>query len=266
MTSLGNTHRTQSTAAAAKEKEEEEEPDPPRNFTLAQLKKFYDGSLEEPSKRPALQNRPPTRKPVYMSVAGTVFDVSEGRNFYGQEGPYAIMAGRECGVALAKMSLDESDLDNWDGLEKLNFGERTELQGWLDKFQHYRPYPVKGKCIPPAKMPDPDRVITMEELAQNNGTGPVPEGYASPPIYVGAGTKVFDMSFGGESFYGPGGPYHKFAGHNVTRALALMSLDEADINNPDITGITEKQEKTMNDWITTFEERKMYPIVGRLGI
>lgn len=69
------------------EEEEEEEEEPPRNFTLEQLKKF-DGKED---------------RPVYLSLKGTVFDVSRGKQFYGPGGPYEVFAGRECGVALAKM-------------------------------------------------------------------------------------------------------------------------------------------------------------------
>lgn len=58
------------------DKGEEEEPDPPRNFTAAQLLAFHgrnkDGAADEDV-------------PVYLSVGGTVFDVSTARHFYGPE-------------------------------------------------------------------------------------------------------------------------------------------------------------------------------------
>ena len=173
-------------------------------------------------------------------------------------------AGRECGVALAKMSFDEDLLDDLEGCSNLEFGERTELEGWIEKFTYYRPYPIMGRLIPDKLMPDPDHIVTKEELERNNGSAKAPEGYGTAPIYIGAGDMVFDMSFGGVMFYGPGGPYGKFAGKDVSRALALMSLDEADIENTSIEGLTEKQISTMNDWIKTFRERKNYPVVGKL--
>lgn len=43
-----------------------------------------------------------------------------------------------------------------------------------------------------------------------------------------------------------------------------MSLDEADLENTSTADCTEKQIKTMNDWIKTFSERKGYPVVGKL--
>jgi predicted heme/steroid binding protein len=62
-----------SSSTAAKV-ELEEENDPPRNFTLKQLL-YFDGTKDPSGKED---------KPVYISVAGTVFDMSEGREFYGK--------------------------------------------------------------------------------------------------------------------------------------------------------------------------------------
>jgi membrane-associated progesterone receptor component len=162
------------------------------------------------------------------------------------------------------MSFDTEFLDDLDGCTtKLNFGERTELDNWISKFRDYRNYPIVGKLI--VALPDPTRVWTADELRRHDGSATdLPEGYASGPIYIGADDKVFDMSFGGVSFYGPGGPYHKFAGRDASRALALMSLDEKDLENPSVDDCTEKQLNTMQEWIKTFEQRKMYPVVGRL--
>ena len=60
-------------SVSAGKNEEEEEEDKPRNFTAKQLLNF-DGSKDEKSGED---------KPVYLSVNGIVFDVSDGRNFYG---------------------------------------------------------------------------------------------------------------------------------------------------------------------------------------
>lgn len=175
--------------------EEEKEVDPPRNFTSKQLA-YFDGTKDEKSGED---------KPVYLSVSGTVFDVSEGRNFYGPDGPYADFAGRECGVALAKMSFDKEHLDDLAGCNKLNFGEKNELDGWIEKFTYYRNYPIKGKLIATDDLKVLEsRVLTGEDLSKHTGDDGevVPEGYASTPIYIGAGDKVFDASFGGAEFYG----------------------------------------------------------------
>lgn len=166
-------------------------------------------------------------------------------------------------MALAKMSFDDEHLDDLKGCTSLNFGEKNELDNWISKFRDYRCYPVLGRLV--VDLPDPDRIVSMEELNKHNGNGDVPDGYATAPIYIGAGDKVFDVSFGGVTFYGPMGPYSKFAGRNASRALALMSLNDADLENTLIDDCTEKQIKTMNDWIKTFDVRKGYPVVGTLA-
>jgi len=129
-------------------------------------------------------------------------------------GPYEQFAGRECGVALATMSFDESLLDNVEACEELGVGDKAELENWKEKFEHYRCYPIMGRLVPDAKLPSSDRVITAEELSKFNGlSDEVPtgeyEGYARTPILVGALDKVFDCSFGGVPMYGKDGPYSK---------------------------------------------------------
>lgn len=234
-----------------KEAEEEEEPDPPRNFTVGQLA-YFDGKKDKDG----------DDKPVYLSLNGIVFDVSEGRNFYGPEGPYELFAGHECGVALAKMSFDTEFLDNLDAVDDLKHGEKMELENWIDKFTHYRCYPVMGRLI--TKLPSSDRILSKEDLALHTGTEEKPENYGTAPIYVGAGDQVFDVSFGGVMFYGPGCSYHRFAGKDASRALAKMSFDPADTETADVSDLTDKQRETLQDWIKTFGERKSYPVVGRL--
>lgn len=53
--------------------------EPVRNFTAKQLR-YFDGTIDEKTQEP---------KRVYLSVSGSVFDVSSGRHFYGPDGPYA---------------------------------------------------------------------------------------------------------------------------------------------------------------------------------
>jgi len=230
-------------------KEENDAWDPPRNFTITQLRKF-NGVGDSP---------------LYLSVNGTVFDVSQAKDFYGPGGPYECFAGRECGAALAKMSFDETYLDDLDVCKTLNHGEKCELENWIEKFRDYRCYPVVGKLVPNHKLPSPDRIVSPEELSQNDGTSTeMPEGYAAVPIYVGAGGKVFDVSFGGIAFYGPGAGYNCFAGKNASRALAKMSFDPADTINTDTSDLSDQEKKVLADWVKTFEERKCYPCVGKL--
>ena len=239
-----------------KDDDEEEEPDPPRNFTAEQLKAF-DGTKDEKTGED---------RPVYLSVNGKVFDVTDGKDFYGPEGPYANFAGRECGVALAKMSFDTEHLDDLEGCNNLSPSEKNELEGWIEKFTYYRPYPIKGRLISDSKLDAlKDRVLSKEELAKYDGhSEEVPDGYATAPIYLGAGDKVYDVSFGGVGFYGAKGGYNRFAGKDASRALAKMSFEPEDIENTSVEDLEEKNIKILDDWIKTFADKKKYPIVGKL--
>lgn len=58
-----------------------------------------------------------------------------------------------------------------------------------------------------------------------------------------------------------GGPYHCFAGKEVSRALALFSLAEEDCNG-DLSGLDEDQLGHLDEWIAKFN--RQYPIVGRI--
>lgn len=240
-----------------KDEEEEDEPDPPRNFTAEQLR-YFDGTKDE---------KTGDDKPVYLSVNGQVFDVSDGRDFYGPDGPYSNFAGHECGVALAKMSFDTEHLDDLEGCNNLSASEKTELEGWIEKFTYYRPYPIKGRLVPDSKLePLKDRVLTKEDIAKYDGSSEeIPDGYATAPIYLGAGVKIYDVSFGGVGFYGPKGGYNRFAGKDASRALAKMSFEPEDIENTNVDDLEEKQKKVLSDWIKTFGEKKKYPVVGKFN-
>jgi membrane-associated progesterone receptor component len=249
-----------------------------RDFTLEQLATFngtQKGGFGEPA-----------TPPVYISVKGNVYDCTEGP--YGPGESYHMFAGREASRAFAKFSFDDKNLSCTD-LSDLGPFERNQLDQWEDKFKYEKQYPVVGKCVfastlvPPASVPIEELpVFSLEELAKFTGTAvravpavddkgpavhpllPAPSGRIHPPIYVAINKKVLDVSFGGVENYGPGGPYHRFAGRDASRALAKMSFKPEDINSRDLSDLTEEQVKTLQDWEKRFVEAKKYPIVGRL--
>eukprot|EP00560_Eucampia_antarctica_P006751 CAMPEP_0197825522 /NCGR_PEP_ID=MMETSP1437-20131217/2580_1 /TAXON_ID=49252 ORGANISM="Eucampia antarctica, Strain CCMP1452" /NCGR_SAMPLE_ID=MMETSP1437 /ASSEMBLY_ACC=CAM_ASM_001096 /LENGTH=319 /DNA_ID=CAMNT_0043425539 /DNA_START=55 /DNA_END=1014 /DNA_ORIENTATION=+ len=260
-----------------------------RNFTSEQLA-YYDGTVDETiPKRKVLVKESDNKKPVYLSLKGIVFDVSEATNFYGPGGPYESFAGRECGMALAKRNMyDASLLDEAVDSSLLNEKERTQLAEWIHKFQKVRCYPIMGRLVSSSQLPDPDRLLTKDDLLANDGTihhhnnnknddddntgdddddddVVIPEGYGTVPIYLGVDGTVFDVSFGGLEYYGKGCPYHPFAGKDVSRALAKMSLDVAEIDNCAVHDLNEKECKTLKDWKTSFQDKRKYPIVGQLN-
>ncbi|CAM9569032.1 unnamed protein product [Chrysoparadoxa australica] len=191
---------------------------------------------------------------------GEVFDVSKGRNFYGKGGSYSMFAGHDVSRNLAQMSFTESDRDTMDW-SSLNAGEMSTLEGWVESYKYHKCYPVVGKVVTP---PEP-RVFTLKELEQYKGKGPVPDGAAAAPIYVALMGKVFDVSYGGTSMYSEGKSYHLFAGRDASRCLAKMSFDQELLDNPGTSGLSEEDMAVLKDWVTKFEEKKLYPVVGTLA-
>nr|CAD1833164.1 unnamed protein product [Ananas comosus var. bracteatus] len=73
------------------------------------------------------------KKPLLMVIKGQVYDVSQGRAYYGPGGEYALFAGRDATRALALMSFDPDDLNG--DLDGLNPDELEVLQDWEEKFK-----------------------------------------------------------------------------------------------------------------------------------
>ncbi len=105
-------------------------------------------------------------------------------------------------------------------LSDLTYSQKESLHGWVEKYKYYKCYPVVGRLVTPPQ----DLKLTAKELAPCNGAQATPEGYAAPPIYVAVKGTVFDMSFGGRGFYGPGGAYHFLAGRDGSRPLAKVCV------------------------------------------
>lgn len=72
-------------------------------------------------------------KPIWLAAKGEVFDVTKGRDFYGPESGYAIMAGRDASRALALMSLDKANVDN-NRIDDLSAADIMTLDEWRMKF------------------------------------------------------------------------------------------------------------------------------------
>lgn len=225
------------------EEEKKEEPIVLRDFTIDQLKEYTGAN----------------GKPIYVGLCGDVFDVSAASNYYGPSGWYNCFAGRNASRAMAKYCFDEVELNN-PKTDDLGPFERSMLQDWYNKFKYYKCYPVVGKL----SYPPNDLQLSKEELLKYDGTLPVPEGRIDSPIYISLKGKIFDVSYGGKEMYDADGPYHKFAGKDVSRALARMSFEAQDIDSMDLSDLTEEQQTTLNQWIEKYENAKKYPVVGTL--
>ncbi|KAG5421557.1 hypothetical protein I9W82_000648 [Candida metapsilosis] len=101
--------------------------------------------------------------------------------------------------------------------------------------------------------------MSREELSKFNGT-------EDPKLYVAIRGYVYDVTENGKS-YGPGKAYNKLVGKDVGRLLGLnkLQLKEEDGRIPDswdLSDLTEKQLKIVDDWIVFFKMR--YPIIARI--
>jgi len=211
-----------------------------------------------------------------VALRGEVFDVSAARHFYGPGGGYEMFRGRDASRCLAKMSLEEADLDG--PVDDLNFGERDQLNDWCApffhvflrdappsrymKFAHEKCYPVVGKVSAPD---DGSAVVTRAELlARGTGNAAPRPGRVAAEHLIAIRGQIYDVGYGGVGFYGAGASYHLFCGKDASRALAKMSFKPEDVDRgwPDLDDLDAKDTKILDDWVALFKRK--YPVVATL--
>lgn len=118
-------------------------------------------------------------------------------------------------------------------LEWVLFGVLGAIILWLINQTFFSSERTRGQRNPPTKYVPKvivPRDFTKEQLKEFTGADP------TKGIYVAIKGKVYDVSSRAD-FYGPGGSYHVFAGRDASRALALGSLEQADVENSSIDGM-----------------------------
>eukprot|EP00871_Galdieria_phlegrea_P004292 jgi/Galph1/4864/GphlegSOOS_G3573.1 len=111
------------------------------------------------------------------------------------------------------------------------------------------------------KIRRPPKLFTLEELRQYNGEN-------GRPIYIAVqgpfdqAPVVFDVSRG-RDFYGPGAPYHIFAGKNASRGLAKTSTDPDDVEGP-LDDLSVSEQDALSQWYLRFMEK--YENIGHLSV
>eukprot|EP00469_Lotharella_globosa_P007846 CAMPEP_0167779314 /NCGR_PEP_ID=MMETSP0111_2-20121227/4740_1 /TAXON_ID=91324 /ORGANISM="Lotharella globosa, Strain CCCM811" /LENGTH=207 /DNA_ID=CAMNT_0007669715 /DNA_START=109 /DNA_END=732 /DNA_ORIENTATION=+ len=92
------------------------------HLTEAELRK-YDGSGVEGKS-----------SSIYLSIGGGIYDVTNGKSYYGADGSYSIFAGRVCDRALALSKLEDGELnDNLEGLTEEHMGTYAHWKGFFAK-------------------------------------------------------------------------------------------------------------------------------------
>jgi predicted heme/steroid binding protein len=110
-------------------------------LTKEELSSFSGSTVSTPSNR--------IHPPVFVSVRGSIFDVSYGGyHLYGPEGPYHVFAGKDASRSLAMMSMELSDLESSD-LSDLTDEQREGLSKWYATFE--KKYPIVGAFKPSSR-------------------------------------------------------------------------------------------------------------------
>ncbi|CAN8006158.1 unnamed protein product [Ixodes hexagonus] len=116
--------------------------------------------------------------------------------------------------------------------------------------------------LPPLKKQD----MTLEDIRKYDGTSTSPEGR----VLVAVNGKVFDVTRG-KNFYGPGGPYHAFAGHDASRGLATFSVESPKDGYDDLSDLNPMEMESVREWemqanllTAVFPLTEKYHYVGRL--
>jgi len=99
--------------------------------------------------------------------------------------------------------------------------------------------------------------FTLKQLKMYDGTHAEGQGR----ILIAVNGKVFDVTRG-KRFYGPGGPYSSFAGHDASRALAMFATDLVKDEYDDLSDLNTMQMESIKEWEIQLSEK--YDYVGRL--
>jgi len=119
---------------------------------------------------------------------------------------------------------------------------------------------TEGNGGPSAPLPPPmpkmkKRDMTLSELRKYDGSQP------DGRILVAVNSKIFDVTKG-KRFYGPGGPYYSFAGHDASRALAMFQTDLVKEEYDDLSDLNSVQMESIREWEAQLADK--YDFVGRL--
>jgi membrane-associated progesterone receptor component len=107
---------------------------------------------------------------------------------------------------------------------------------------------------PPPPKPKADPLsLNYEQLRKFDGV-------SSPLVYVALKGVIYDVS--SSDFYGVGGGYHQFAGHDASINLAKMSHDDQFLDKYGLITLDKEESTVLNDWVVRFEMK--YLTVGNV--
>ncbi|BGP39946.1 hypothetical protein JCM10450v2_003926 [Rhodotorula kratochvilovae] len=118
----------------------------------------------------------------------------------------------------------------------------------------------EGKWSNPAKIRDalfPPKPLLLSEAQLALHDGSQPDKY---PLYMAIDGDVYDISDGGMRNYGPGGPYHVFAGRDAVRAF-VTGCFQTHLTH-DLRGLTTSQLATVDNWKKFYSSHAKYRRIG----
>jgi predicted heme/steroid binding protein len=95
--------------------------------------------------------------------------------------------------------------------------------------------------------------LTYEELRKHDGV-------INKTVFVALKGVIYDVS--SSEFYGVGGGYHQFAGHDASINLAKMSHDDQYLDKYGEITLDKEEFGVLNDWVIRFETK--YLKVGQV--
>eukprot|EP01036_Dinobryon_divergens_P022723 gene22723-31008_t len=106
--------------------------------------------------------------PIYISIKGQIFDISEGRAMYGPGKGYHPLVAKEAASAFAFGCFEDECFKT--PIDNLSPEQLVEVDRWIDLYRNHDKYKLVGRLIS-----DPiDRIIADdEEVEQMNGAAPV---------------------------------------------------------------------------------------------
>mmetsp|Transcript_190 Transcript_190/g.374 ORF Transcript_190/g.374 Transcript_190/m.374 type:complete len:157 (-) Transcript_190:14-484(-) len=109
----------------------------------------------------------------------------------------------------------------------------------------------KKKAPPPAPLQPGAGAFTAAELLRHDSQ--------NIQIFTSVVGRVYDVTSGGKEFFGPGGPYEMFAGHDGTYNLAVVSLEKPTLDTFEHE-YDEDEKECLADWLAYFDNRFGAPV------
>ena len=86
---------------------------------------------------------------IWLSILGEVYDVSEGKEYYGPGTTYNVFAGRDASASFITGKFSEEDGDSNVGVDTLTMQQLPGLETWREFYQDDPKYKFVGLLIDP---------------------------------------------------------------------------------------------------------------------